>query len=75
MKMWHRSWLSAALFVCALVIVPELQAQELTLYTMPPPGHLDWSSPRTLMFDAAVANRFTFSHIKHKPRSDIVSSS
>ncbi len=54
------------LVACVLLVVPELQAQELTLYTMPPPGHLDWSSPRGLMFDAAIANRLTFTHIKHK---------
>ncbi|MFZ2958204.1 MAG: hypothetical protein WA705_15050 [Candidatus Ozemobacteraceae bacterium] len=66
MKIRRSNWLSLALVAFALIIVPELQAQELTLYTMPPPGHLDWSSPRSLMFDAAVANRFTFSHIKHK---------
>lgn len=41
-------------------------AEELVLYTMPPPHNLDWSSPRSLVFGAAVANRFTFSHIKHK---------
>lgn len=43
-----------------------LMGQQLTVYTMPPPHHLDWSSPRTLIFGAAIANRFTFSHIKHK---------
>ena len=41
-------------------------AQELVLYTMPPPGSLDWSSPRSLVFGAAVANRLTFTHVKHK---------
>lgn len=57
------------LSVCAfvvLILVPELQAQELTLYTMPPPRSLNWDSPWTLAFSAAVGNRFTFTHIKHK---------
>lgn len=41
-------------------------AQELTVYTMPPPRSLNWSTPLSLAFGAAVGNRFTFSHIKHK---------
>lgn len=60
---------SQAILVMAAVLVAwtaTASAQELILYTMPPPGSLDWSSPRSLLFGAAIANRLTFTHVKHK---------
>ncbi len=65
MTHWRTLFLSV-IVVALLMVVSELQAQELTLFTMPPPRSLNWASPWTLAFDAAVGNRFTFTHIKHK---------
>ncbi len=40
-------------------------AQELTLFTMPAPRKIDWSSPRSLL-TSAVTNNLTFQHRSHK---------
>ncbi|MBF0547766.1 MAG: hypothetical protein HQM08_25235 [Candidatus Riflebacteria bacterium] len=42
------------------------EAYQLTLYTMPPPHHLDWSSPRALIWGCSIGNRLTFSNMDHK---------
>lgn len=56
----------AVVNLLGMVIPASAVAQELTLYTFPPPRPLNWASPFTLSFGAGVGNRFTFSHIKHK---------
>ena len=40
-------------------------AQELTLYSMPSPREIDWSSPMSLA-RGSLLNRLTFHHVKHK---------
>jgi hypothetical protein len=57
-----------SLWVLVLVLLAagHLTAQELTLYTMPPPRDLNWKNPQTLAFGAALGNRLVLTHVKHK---------
>jgi len=54
-------------FLLVLILATgQVTAQELTLYTFPPPRDLNWKSPQSLAFCAAVGNRLVVTHLKHK---------
>jgi hypothetical protein len=54
-------------FLLVLILAAgQVSAQELTLYTFPPPRDLNWKSPQSLAFCAAVGNRLVVTHLKHK---------
>lgn len=48
-----------------LLLAGEAAAQELTLFSMPSPREINWSSPRGLL-TSAVTNNLTFKHRSHK---------
>ena len=49
----------------ALIIAGSAGAQELTLYSMPSPSKINWSTPRGLL-TSAITNNLTLKHWKHK---------
>ncbi|HNX74702.1 MAG TPA: hypothetical protein PLM07_08960 [Candidatus Rifleibacterium sp.] len=56
---------TALLVLTGLMLAGSAIAQELTLFTMPAPRKIDWSSPRSLL-TSAVTNNLTFKHRSHK---------
>ena len=48
-----------------MMVAGTAMAQELTLFTMPSPRKINWSSPRSLL-NSAVTNNLTFQHRSHK---------
>lgn len=60
-----KSFMLILCFLFSVFISTQLEAQELTLYTIPSPSEINWSSPRSL-FRGAVANNLTLRHKKAK---------
>lgn len=56
---------TALLVFLSFLLASSATAQELTLFTMPSPRKIDWSSPRSLL-RSAVTNNLTFQHRSHK---------